>query len=107
MLTSERESLARQVQSLSGTPGQRVRAGVVDTRVIGKPEQFDGDPTKYAGWSFKLRSHFGALDQRYQEELAKTETSSTPRLDANLDSEGGALSAQMYYILVMTSAEQR
>ena len=46
ILTSERESLARQVQSLSattGTPGQRVRVGVVDTWVIGKPDQFDGD----------------------------------------------------------------
>ena len=51
ILTSERESLARQVQSLSattGTPGQRVRVGVVDTWVIGKPDQFDGDPMKYA-----------------------------------------------------------
>ena len=34
-----------------------MRAGVVDTRVIGKPDQFDGDSMKYAGWSFKLRSY--------------------------------------------------
>ena len=51
---------------MTGTPGQRVRAGVVDTRVIGKPDQFDGDPMKYADWSFKLRSDFVAVDQRYQ-----------------------------------------
>ena len=57
MLTSERESLARQVQSLTGTTGQRVRVGVVDTRLIGKPDQFDGDPMKYADWSFKVRSY--------------------------------------------------
>ena len=31
IVTSERESLARQVQSLTGTTGQRVRVGVVDT----------------------------------------------------------------------------
>ena len=94
ILTSERESLARQVQSLTGTAGQRVQTGVVDTRVIGKPDQFefDGDPIKYADWSSKLRSHLGAVDQRYQEELVTTEASSTP------------LSSQMYCILVMTTA---
>ena len=27
-------------------PRQRVQAGEVDTRVIGKPDQFDGDPMK-------------------------------------------------------------
>ena len=44
------------------------------------------------------------MDQRYQEELMKTEASSTPRLNANLESEESALSTQMYYILVMTTA---
>ena len=57
--------------------GQRVRAGVVDTRVIGKPDQFDGGPMKHADWSFKLRSYLGAVDQRYQQELTTTETSDT------------------------------
>ena len=46
----------------------------------------------------------GPVDQRYQEELMKTESSSTPRLNANLGSEESALSTQMYYILVMTTA---
>ena len=104
ILTSERECLARQVQSLTGTPGQRVRTGVVDTQVIGKPDQFDGDPMKCADWSLKLRSYLGAVDQRCQEELAKTEASSTLRLNATLDCEGSALSTQVYYILVMTTA---
>ena len=102
MLTSERESLARQVQGMSSTPRQRVRAGVVDTRVIGKPDQFDGDPMKCADWSFKLGSYLGAVDQRYQQELTTTEAS-TPRLNETLESEGSALSTQMYYILVMTT----
>ena len=104
ILTQETESLARQVQGMTGTPGQRVRVGVVGTRVIGKPDQFDGDPMTYADWSFKLRTYLGVVDQRYQEELAKTEASPTPRLNATLDSEGSALSTQMYSILVMTTA---
>ena len=59
---------------------------------------------KYADWSFKLRSYLGAVDQRYQQELTTTETSSTPRLGATLGSEESALSTQMYHILVMTTA---
>ena len=93
ILTQERESLARQVQSMTSTPGHCVRAGVVDTRVIGKPDQFDGDPMKYADWSFKLRSYLGAVDQRYQQELTTTEASSTPRHNATLGSEESALSS--------------
>ena len=93
----------------TSTQGQRfgVRARVVDTRVIGKPDQFDEDPMKYADWSFKLRSYLGAVDQRYQQELTTTEASSTARLNATLDSEGSALSTQMYHILVMTTARSR
>ena len=67
-----------------------MQAGVVDTRVIGKPDQFDGDPMKYMDWSFKLRSYFGAVNQRYQQELTTTEASSTPRLSATLGSDGSA-----------------
>ena len=74
--------------------GQRVRVGAVDTRAIGKPDQFDGDPIKHAE-SFKLRSYFGAVEHRHQQELTTTEASSTPRLNATLDSEGSALSTQM------------
>ena len=47
ILAQERERLAQQVQSMSNTPRQLVQAGVVDTQVIGKPDQFDGDPMKY------------------------------------------------------------
>ena len=104
VLAQERERLAQHVQSMASTPRQRVQAGVVDTQVIGKPDQFDGDPMKYADWSFKLKSYLGAVDQRYQEELTKTGSSSTPRLKANLGSEESSLSTQMYYILVMTTA---
>ena len=104
ILAQERERLAQQVQSIASTPRKRVQAGVVDTPVIGKPDQFDGDPMEYADWSFKLRSYLGAVDQRYQQELTTTETSSTPRLNATLGSEESSLSTQMYCILVMTTA---
>ena len=96
ILAQERETLSQKVQSMTGTPRQRVRAGVVDTRVIGKPDQSDGDLMKYADWSLKLRSYLRAVDQRYQQELTTAETSSTARLNATFGSEESALSTQVY-----------
>ena len=49
---------------------------------------------------FKLRSYLGAVDQRNELELTTSEESSTPRLIR-------ALSAQMYYILVMMKTLDR
>ena len=88
---------------MTGTPGQHVRAGVGDT-LVGKPDRFDGDPMKCVDRSFKLRSYFGAVDQRYQQELTTTETLSTPRLNPNVGSEECALSTLMYSIVVMPTA---
>ena len=58
---------------------------------------------KYADWLFKLKSNFGAVDQRYQLESMTTEASSTPRLNATLSCEASSLSIQMYQKLVMTT----
>ena len=55
----------------------------VDTRVLGKPNQYSG-PTKFADPSFKIRAHLGAVDQRYQEEFQTAEASAMPRPSATL-----------------------
>ena len=102
ILQAERDDLARQVQSATSTTTQR-QPGDVDTRVIGRPDKFEGDPMEYADRSFRLRSYLGAVDQWYQLEPTTTEASSTPRLDANLGSEASCLSTQMYYTLEMTT----
>ena len=46
ILQAERNDLARQVQSATSTTTQR-QPGVADTKVIGRPDKFDGDPMKY------------------------------------------------------------
>ena len=107
MLQSERESFVQQSQNLTATAStqsSRVGVGEVNTRVIGKPNQFDGDTMKCADWSFKLRSYLGAVDQRWQKELTETEASMTPGLNATLDSDGSVLSTQLYYMFVMTTS---
>ena len=68
ILHAERDDLASQDQSATLTITQK-QPGVVDTRVIGRPDEFDGDRMKYADWLFKLRSYFGAVDQWYQAEV--------------------------------------
>ena len=102
ILHAERDDLARQVQSATSTTTQR-QPGDVDTRVIGRPDKFEGDPMKYADRLFKLRSYLGDMDQRYQLEPTTTEASSTPRTNATLSSEASCFSTQIYYILVMTT----
>ena len=98
----ESDDLASQDQSATSTITQK-QAGVVDTRVIGRPDEFDGDPMKYADWLSKLRAHFGAVDQRFQLGSKTTEASSIPCLDAKLSCEASCLRTQMYYTLVMTT----
>ena len=80
----KRETLTASAERVRHARTARLRAGVADTRVIGKPDQFGGDPMKYADCSFKLRSHFGAVDQRYHEELTEDKHHNTPRLNATL-----------------------
>ena len=64
---------------MASTPRQRVQAGVVDTRVIGKPDQFDGDPMKYADWSFKLRSSKVSRGVDGDRVIVDTKTQRKPR----------------------------
>ena len=42
----------------TSTTTQR-QPGVADTRVIGRPDKFDGDPMEYAHWLYKLKSYLG------------------------------------------------
>ena len=96
--TRTRKGKTRTASAEHGEHAKSARAGR-RSRHMG-----DRKAMKYADWSFKQISYLGAVNQRYQEELMKTESSSTPRLNANLGGEESALSTQMHYILVMTTA---
>ena len=97
ILQVERNELMEQVQNATSTTTQR-QPRVVDAEVIDSPGEFDEEPMKRADRLFKLRSHFGAVDQRNELEPTTTEDSSTLRLNMTL-------STQMYYILVMTKKD--
>ena len=43
--------------------GTGTMTGLVDTRTVGKLEQFDGRPDRWGDWSFKARAWFGLLPE--------------------------------------------
>ena len=85
ILAQERERLAQQVQSMSNTPRQSVQAGVVDAPGIGKPDQFNGNPMKYADEIVQTeivpRSRGPAISTRVDDDgsVVDTETQRTLR----------------------------
>ena len=74
----ERDDFARQAQSATSTTTQ-IQPGDVDTRVIGRPDKFDGDSRKYADWLFRqimLRSRGPAVSAGTNDDrsIVKTKT---------------------------------
>ncbi len=105
-LTTENQSLTTRLASSTSTnpPRQAAAPSLVDTRLLGKPENFTGDPQKYPDWSFKLKAYLGAIDVRYQVLMANVEQSNGPLLNIGLSDEEAQLSTQLYYVLVMLSS---
>ena len=94
ILQAERNELVERDQNATSTTTPR-QPRVVDTKVIDSQGKFDEEPMKRVDRLFKLRSYFGAVDQRKELEPTTTEDSSILRLNMTL-------STQMYRILVMT-----
>ncbi|CAE7692305.1 GIP [Symbiodinium sp. CCMP2456] len=70
--------------------------GLVDTRQLGKPEKFSGEPAAFEDWSFVLEAYmcFQALFERIR-------CSDVPVLQASLSPGEAELSTQLFYTLVM------
>ena len=46
----------------AGNGGPAVRADILDTRVLGKPDSFAGDQKAWRDWSIVMRSYAGLVD---------------------------------------------
>ena len=77
-------------------------AGGIDTRNLGKPEIFNGEAAKWRDWSLVLRSYISAVDHNAVALMSRAEASPNPVLNLTLDAAAAAISAQLYYVLVMT-----
>ncbi len=109
-LTAENQTLTTKLAASIPTSSARTSTlpqgapGLVDTRLLGKPEGFLCDPAKFPDWSFKLKAYLGAIDVRYQAMIAIVEQATAPILNVGLSSEEAQLSTQLYYVLVMLSS---
>ena len=57
-----------------GRPG--TAAGqVVDTRVLGRPDKWDGSEKAWTNWSFVMKAHAGAIDQALSADMTTAECS--------------------------------
>ena len=53
-------------------------AGIIDTRVLGKPEKWDGDRKEWRHWSSDVRSWVGAVSGPLAEAMTAVQSRPTP-----------------------------
>ena len=81
-----------------------VMHGVVDSRLLGKPDHFDGS-AHWRDWSVVFRSYASAVNSRLGQLIAAAEQSTTPVLTAAMASPDSEWSQQLYHMLVMLCKE--
>ena len=70
----------------------------VDTKVLGKPINFDGSNDRWPVWSVVLRAYCGVLAPAYTTWMQHAEAQTTPALNLTLAAEGSAVSRQLAVI---------
>ncbi len=86
--------------SAARTAVPRTEVRSIDTRVLGKPEPFDGQ-TGWRDWSTVFRAYCGACNRDLEQLMARAETSVEATLNVNMDADEAGMSSQLYYMLVM------
>ena len=76
-------------------PGARIPR-LVDSRAIGRPQNFDGDTSKYADWAFVLKAYVSALGPDYGPAFDQIEGSTLPLYNATLTQREVQMSSQFY-----------
>ncbi|CAK0839184.1 unnamed protein product [Prorocentrum cordatum] len=74
---------------------------LIDTRVLGKPRDFNGEPGTRRGWSTISRAYASACEPALMDLMENTEHSDKPALNAALPEERVRRSSQLYHALVM------
>jgi hypothetical protein len=82
----------------------QVMPGVVDLRLLGKPDHFDGS-AHWRDWSVAFRSYASAVNGRLGQLMTTAERSTTPVLTAASGSPDSEWSQQLYHMLVMLCKE--
>eukprot|EP00971_Amphidinium_carterae_P093813 1856316-Amphidinium_carterae.1 len=85
-------------------PAPRVQSPI-DTRFIGKPEQFTG-ASGWKDWSVVMRSYASAINPVLGTLMVKAETTEDVIDNLHLSAEQDGASTLLYHLLVMTCREQ-
>ena len=76
-------------------------SNVVDTRVLGKPQDFNGSSHDWKDWSTVIRAYTSIVKEGLKEAMEAAEASATPVLNAVISASAARLSLVLYYILMM------
>ena len=79
---------------------------IVDTRVLGRPDNFDGTPGSWRDWSTTFRAYSAACEPRLEALMREVETKSEPQLAAARPENQREINTQLYYMLVMLTKQQ-
>ena len=78
----------------------------VDTRVLGKPSNFDGSPGSWKDWSFTRVGYCGAVSERLETLMREWSRKETGGLHADLDPEDRKWSLQLGYMLILSCKDK-
>ena len=78
-----------------------VSRDILDTRVLGKPDVFQGDQKSWRDWAIVMRSYSGLVDVTLVQLMKEAEVSTTPVLRAVLEEPAARSSFRLYHILLM------
>ena len=74
---------------------------LVDTRQLGKPDKFSGEPSEFEDWSFILEAYMCCVDREFAALFERIRYSDVPILQSHLTPMEAELSTQLFYTLVM------
>ena len=90
----------RQSVIMAVAPTGEIGDGIVDTRLLGKPEKWGGDKKEWRHWSADVRSWVGAVNKELREAMVIVQTRETPVDHANdLNPQQQALNTKLHFIL--------
>ncbi len=80
--------------------------GFVDTKLLGKPDKFDGKDTSWKDWRFVVRAYFLAAMPGIDLLLDLAEGTDQEIENILLDQRDAIISRQLYYVLVMLTKDR-
>ena len=97
----ERDEATERAQASAQAPASTRPNDTVDTRLIGRPETFDGKDENWASFALVLKAYVAAISPRMLELIKKSEDPAFDVDNALLSNEDERWSCQLYYVLAM------